>query len=96
MLQDTPGQLVCVRDMVLNTPLISDWGDIRSCKQEQIYKTNQKNCNRTIIEYMINYWCEIKSEQIWGSVQSPLPDYQGLNKWNYYHMMGRRTSAYKY
>ena len=40
-LQVRPGQLIFGRDMILNTPFIADWGDIRLRKQKIIDKNNQ-------------------------------------------------------
>ena len=33
MLQATPGQMVFVRDMILNNPFIADWGALGDVKQ---------------------------------------------------------------
>ena len=53
-LQATPGQLVFGNDMILNTPLISDWGDIRQLKLKLIEKNNQlENKNRKPSTYII-------------------------------------------
>ena len=46
-LQATPVQLVSGFNMILNTPFITDWEDIRIRKQQIIDKNNQnenKNC----------------------------------------------------
>ena len=46
-LQATPVQLIFGRDMILNTPFIADWKDIRLLKQKIIYNNNQlENKNR--------------------------------------------------
>ena len=55
-----PGQLVFGRDMILNTPFIADWKSIRLRKQKMINNNNQlenKNLNRTHIEYKRKYYC---------------------------------------
>ena len=58
MLKSTPDQMVLWCDMILNTPFIADWGDIRLRKQKIIDKNNElenKILNRTSIEYGIKY-----------------------------------------
>ena len=46
-LQSTPGQLVSVHYMLLNTPFITDWEDIRLHKKIIIDRNNQlENKNR--------------------------------------------------
>ena len=81
--QATPSQLVFGREMILNTLLISEYKPIRRCKQELIDK---KLTNRSILYYVIKYYCGIKSEQILEAIQRNLPGYQDLDKWNFYHM----------
>ena len=59
-LQDTPGQMVFGRAIIINTPLISDCGDIRLIKQKIIGNNNQlENKNYKPHTYRIwrNYWC---------------------------------------
>ena len=85
--------------MILNTPLISDWGAIMRYKEELIDKNNRnKNKNHKPRDYII---CEKvlvrdKKEKIVGSIKSSLPNYQGLEKCNCYHTPGRRTRGHTY
>ena len=58
-----PGQLVLGSDMILNTPLIAEWEDIRQHKQkllDKITKLKTKIANGTHIEYTIKYYCVTK------------------------------------
>ena len=62
-LQATPGQLVFGHNMVLYTPSISDWEDIRKYKQQIIDKETKmkiKTANHIFIEYMRKYSCTAK------------------------------------
>ena len=41
MLQTTPSQLFFLRDIILNTPSVAEWGAIRQRKKQLIDKNNQ-------------------------------------------------------
>ena len=45
----------------------------------------EKVTNCTVIEYVKIPSVQLESEKIWGDIQRPLPDYLGLEKWNYFH-----------
>ena len=69
-LQATSGQHVFMRDLILNTSFVEDWGAIMQRTQKSMDKTNQlknKIANRTLIEYRIEYKCVTKKRIIMSS-----------------------------
>ena len=49
-----PAQLVLGSDLILNTPLIVDWENIRRSKQQLIDKNNQNKKNRKLHNYRVH------------------------------------------
>ena len=60
--------------MIVNTPFIDELEAINIFKQGIMDKNNQnkiKPANRTVIEYVRNYWCSIRKQKTGGAEQGP-------------------------